>query len=82
MDAWWIVLAVVVIAVIGIASLILRRARRVEPNGGALTPTADRDYTVERETSRIGGMSAEDQAWQASSLEKDRSNPQQKPPAS
>jgi hypothetical protein len=42
--------------------------------------TADRDFVAERETSRMGNLSAEDQAWQAASLEKDRATRDQKPP--
>ena len=31
-----------------------------------------RDFTVERETSRVGNLSEEDQAWEAASLKRNR----------
>jgi membrane protein implicated in regulation of membrane protease activity len=79
MEAWWIILAVLVLAGIGVGYLVQRRARRMERREGAAV-TADRDFVAERETSRMGNLSAEDQAWQSASLEKDRANQQQNPP--
>ncbi len=80
MEAWWIVLAIVALALIGIVFLVQRRSRGIERLDAA-PPTADRDYPGERETFRRGTLSVEDQAWQAASLEKDRANRQQTPPA-
>ncbi len=81
MEAWWIVLAILVLVAIGVIYLVRRRPSGME-RGGATSSTGDRDYVGERETSRIGDMSAEDQAWQAASLEKDRANQERKPPVS
>jgi hypothetical protein len=79
MDARWIILAVIVLAVLGIVYVVLRRSRRTVPLDAG-SPAASRDFSGERETSRLGGMSEEDRAWQAASLEKDRTNREQKPP--
>ena len=73
METWWIVLVVIVLVALAIGYVVRRRSSgtvRVD----AASPTADRDYAAERETSRMGNLSTEDQAWQAASLEKDRAN--------
>jgi hypothetical protein len=45
------------------------------------SPAVQGDYAQDREAARLSDMSAEDQAWQAASLEKERANREQKPPA-
>jgi hypothetical protein len=45
------------------------------------TSTTERDFVEERETSRLGNMSKEDQAWQRASLDKDWANRDELPPA-
>lgn len=81
METWWVVLALLVLVAFGVLYLVRRRSRGME-HGDATTATADRDFVGERETSRIADMSAEDQAWQAASLKKDRANQDRTPPAS
>ena len=78
-DIWWIVLAIAVLAVITIVSVVLRNARR-ERGDHAQDPVPDRDFVQERETVRQRGMSDDDQAWQAASLEKDRATREGTPP--
>jgi hypothetical protein len=81
MDTWWIVLAVLIVAVIGVLYGVLRsRGNRMDQRDAA-PATTERDFVAERETSRMGNLSAEDQAWQSASLEKDRANRERKPPA-
>lgn len=78
MNIWWIVLVLFILATIAVVYPLLRRARQ-QP---ILEDTApDRDFGEERETSRMGNLSAEDQAWQAASQEKERANREQTPPA-
>jgi hypothetical protein len=79
MEARWIILAIIVLAVLGIVYVVLRRNSRTE-RLDAGTSAASRDFPGERETSRLTGMSEEDRTWQAASLEKDRANREQKPP--
>jgi hypothetical protein len=71
MEGWWIVLGILVLAVIGIFYVLLHRSGR-GPRPPDAEPTANRDFVQERETARLGDMSEEDRAWQAASLEKDR----------
>jgi membrane protein implicated in regulation of membrane protease activity len=80
MDAQWIVLAMLVVAVIGVLYGVLQRRRSRMERHDPASMTTDRVFVAERETSRLGTMSAEDQAWQSASLEKDRDNQQRKPP--
>jgi hypothetical protein len=85
MDAWWFLAAIVPIAVIGVLCVVLRsrgsRQDRTEGRDAAST-TTERDFVSERETSRLGNMSAEDRAWQSASLEKERVNRERNLPAS
>jgi hypothetical protein len=78
-NIWWIVLAIFVLAVIAVVSVVLRNARQ-GPSVNAQPPASDRDFVQEREASRLGGMSEEDRAWQAASLEKDRTTREGTPP--
>jgi cbb3-type cytochrome oxidase subunit 3 len=80
MEWWWIVLAALVLAVIGIVYFVQRRARRMERRDAG-PAIAKRDFVAERETSRMGNLSEEDQAWQAASQAKDRTTREQQPPA-
>ena len=80
MDIWWIVGILFVLAAIVVVSVVLRNSRQgasVEQQ----TSTTERDFVEERETSRLGNMSEEDQAWQRASLDKDRANRDEPPPA-
>ena len=79
MDIWWIVLVLFILATIVVVYVVLRNARQ-GPGVGQQPPTTERDFVEDRETSRLGNMSEEDQAWQTASLEKDRANREQKPP--
>ncbi len=78
MNIWWIVLVLFVLATIAVLYPRLRRAKQ-EPIPKDTSP--DRDFGEERETSRMGNLSVEDQAWQAASQEKERANREQTPPA-
>ena len=80
MDVWWMLPAVVPIAVIGVVYAVLRsrgskmdRMDRLEA-----ATTAERDVVAERESSRPGTLRAEDHARQSASLETDRSTRTQK----
>jgi membrane protein implicated in regulation of membrane protease activity len=78
-DIWWIVLALFILATIVVLYAVLR-GRKQHPT---LDDTSSaRDFVAERETSRMGNLSAEDQDWQAASLEKDRASRERTPPAS
>ncbi len=77
MNIWWIVLVLFILATIAVVYPLLRRAKQ-QPILEDTSP--DRNFGEERETSRVGNLSAEDQAWQAASLEKDRASREQQPP--
>jgi hypothetical protein len=47
-------------------------ARRTAGRETTGTKAPPRDFTVERETSRVGNLSAEDQAWEAASRKRNR----------
>jgi hypothetical protein len=71
-------LVVVVVALVA-AAVVLFRSRMSEP---AITrpvhgakPGAHRDYPKEREDARIARMSADDRAWEAASLQRNRDMP-------
>jgi membrane protein implicated in regulation of membrane protease activity len=78
-DIWWIVLVVFILAAVAVLFAMLRGFK--QPPSLDDTSSA-RDFVAERETSRIGDMSVEDQAWQAASLAKDRANRERTPPTS
>ncbi len=77
-DIWWIVLVLFILAAIAVLYAV-RRSPKQQPSLEETSPA--RDLIEERETSRMGDMSTEDQAWQAASLEKDRANRERNPPA-
>lgn len=56
-------------AMMGTARRLVRR-RSPEPDTGSAD--VPRDYNVERETDRVGAMSAEDRAWETASRERNR----------
>lgn len=71
MSDWWYVIAIVVIAALAIAYLLYQRANA--SGGGDVDNSGPaRDYTEERETNRVGGMSDEDREWEAGSQRKNR----------
>jgi membrane protein implicated in regulation of membrane protease activity len=70
-DWWFYVLLIAILAALGILYLRLRSRREPsQTTGGA--DSGPRDFTSERETTRVGQLSDEDRAWEASSLQKDR----------
>lgn len=68
-DWWWYALVIVVI--LGVALVVYARARRVSTPAGR-GDDGSRDYRDEREANRTSGMSDEDRAWEAASLERNR----------
>jgi membrane protein implicated in regulation of membrane protease activity len=78
-EFWWIVLVVFILAAIAVLYAVLR-GRSQHPS--VEDTSSARDFVAERETSRMGNLSAEDQAWQVASQERDRANQEWKPPAS
>jgi hypothetical protein len=68
MSEWWIIL--VALAIIVAAFLVMRRRNAGLTGSSVSDPT--RNYTGERETDRLGGMSDEDRAWETASLERNR----------
>ena len=79
MNIWWIVLAIFVLAAISVLVVVMRSSRQ-GPEVNAQPPAPDRDYVQDRDASRLGGMSEEDRAWQAASLEKERATREGTPP--
>jgi hypothetical protein len=73
---WWVLVAIAVIVVA--AFVVMRRRNAGAPDTSANTPTPN--YREERETGRLGGMSAEDRAWETASLERNRKREEQEPP--
>ena len=73
MADWWLVLVLVAIAALCAVYVLYRRQRgrggAEDQQSAGLPP---RDYTQEREDTRLTNMSDEDRAWQSASLEKDR----------
>jgi hypothetical protein len=67
----WLYVLVAVVAV-GAALMVVReRGRRASESARPVTASAtNRDYAQEREVGRRAGMSAEDQAWEASSKQR------------
>lgn len=65
---WWIILLVILI--VTAAVIAYTRVR----GGSTPDPETDpsRNYTDERETDRVGGMSAEDREWEAASIQRNR----------
>lgn len=78
MNIWWIVLVLFILAAIAVLVPLLRRSK---PQPTLEDASPDRDFGADRETSRMGNLSAEDQAWQAASQAKDRASREQTPPA-
>ncbi|HYH12891.1 MAG TPA: hypothetical protein VD789_11095 [Thermomicrobiales bacterium] len=68
-DWWWY--ALIIVVVLAVAVVAYMRARSSGATGGS-AGDASRDYRGERETDRLGGMSAEDREWEAASLERNR----------
>jgi hypothetical protein len=81
-DLWWYLLSIVVVAVGGWAYLRMRRDRakagrdELQREWGT-----SHDYTQERETGRLANLSAEDQAWEAASLQRHRDGEDRDRPA-
>ncbi len=79
MSSWVIVLIIVLLAVAAVVYARSRRERSASRDG-LTAPLSDRNYAQERETSRVGQMSEEDRAWEASSLQKNRDAQEKAPP--
>lgn len=67
---------IVVVVALVVAALFLLRLRksdpvRIQPVLG-VAPGAYRDFPMEREDARIAHMSADDRAWEAASLQRNR----------
>lgn len=79
-DWWWY--ALIIVAVLAAAYIVFTRLRSSDTSGTVDNST--RDYQGERETDRLGGMSAEDREWEAASLERNRQTQEarEKPPTS
>lgn len=67
---WWLVIAIAVIVTVGVRYLRTRRAGTVTGNDHTAGPPTD--FTRDREDNRISRLSAEDRAWEASSLQRHR----------
>ena len=69
MSDWLIILlAIVVVAAAVVAYMRVRAANASGPE----TADPSRNYTNERESDRVGGMSDEDREWEAASLKRNR----------
>jgi hypothetical protein len=78
MDTWWVV--IVAALIVGAIVVVVRsrqtqadqaqdRRMTVQREGGAHSPEEE---LSQREDRRLGGMSAEDRAWETASLERNR----------
>ena len=84
MSGWWYVLIVLALVAIGAAIAWSRRTRTASRIATQDPPgPRSRNYTQERETTRTGGLSAEDQAWETDRLRRDQTahDTDQVPPA-
>jgi len=72
MSDWWIFLVIAGVVAIAVVYFVTQRHRSNTHRDDRGVVPDTRDYVQERETNRLGNMSAEDQAWQAASLSKDR----------
>jgi hypothetical protein len=79
-DWWFLVLLVLVLAALGMLYLRLRSQRDpvYRPRGA---DSGSRDFTSERETTRVGQLSDADRAWEASSLQRNRDAEDRERPA-
>ena len=73
MSDWWYIIAVVAVVALGVQYLRHRRTGKgrigADPQTGASVPRA---YKQEREDVRHAHMTAEDRAWEAASLQRNR----------
>jgi hypothetical protein len=76
MDSSWIV---IVVAVAAVAYFLYDRQRRSTRDEARRKPDASGtgDFTADRETSRLAGMSEEDRAWEQASLGKNQRQEEQ-----
>ena len=73
MSELWYVLIVLALVAIGGAVLWWRRTRTADRIRARDAPgPLSRNYTDERETTRTGGLSAEDQAWETDRLRRNQ----------
>jgi hypothetical protein len=67
---------IVVVVALVVAALFLLRSRKSDPITTqpvhGVAPGAHRDFPMEREDARIARMSADDRAWEAASLQRNR----------
>jgi hypothetical protein len=76
MDNSWIV---IIVAVAAIAYFLYDRQRRSARDvaKGKPGPSGTGDFTADRETTRLSGMSEEDRAWEQASLSKNQRQDEQ-----
>ncbi len=79
----WLLVMVILVAVVG--AMIWTRMRRSQAQSQSPSLGSEvgvpRDYTQEREDLRSSKLSAEDQAWETASLQRDRDSQAKAPPA-
>jgi hypothetical protein len=77
--------AVIILTLIAFGAVVLwsRRTRTAErPRDGGAVGTPPRNYTQERETTRTGALSPDDQAWEAERIQRDQAaDEENQPPA-
>ena len=67
-DRWSILLIILIVEAAVIAYTRVRRGRAAGPESAG----PSRNYTDERESDRVCGMSAEDREWEAASIQRNR----------
>lgn len=67
---WWLVIAIAVIVTVGMRFLRARRTSAITGNDRAVAPPGN--FTQDREDNRVSSLSAEDQAWEAASQQRNR----------
>lgn len=79
----WVWLIVILVAAVG--AMIWMRMRRSQAQSQQSSLESEtgnpRDYTQEREVLRSSNLSAEDRAWEAASLQRERDSQAKVPPA-
>jgi uncharacterized membrane protein len=80
MAAWWVVLFILILAVLGMIVVVLTARHRDDPEDDDLE-VLPRNFVEERETARRGDLSEENRAWETASRARDRARRDQDPPA-
>ncbi|HYJ13672.1 MAG TPA: hypothetical protein VEW66_08775 [Thermomicrobiales bacterium] len=83
MSNWWWYALIIALVVVGV--MVFMRMRRNQAHGQHPDLGSDdsipRDYSQEREDLRSSNLSAEDQAWETASLQRERDSRTKAPPA-